>query len=201
MSDQLYPEGEQDEAEGAWLSPETVLEQLSFQASESALFPGSLREEYFFAYDLLLDQAAVSRFVKALQIAHIARVPHHRLVWPYYYPPVGSALPSLLRTNRDTDSVWGVLYNARGKDFSALTQQLRVPNRYHRRAVITLDRGERRFVAFTYVVTLHDLVMRQPSPGYLSQLIAAAAERGLPEEWLAALRATETATEEAAAGQ
>lgn len=201
MSDQLDRESEQDEAEGALLSPETVLEELSFQASESALFPGSLREEYLFAYDLLLDQATVARFVKALQMVRIVRLPHHRLVWPYYYPPLGSALPSLLRTNRDDDSVWGVLYDARGKDFSALAQQLRVPNRYHRRAVITLDRGGRRFVAFTYVVTLHDPMMAQPSPDYLSQLVAAAAERGLPEEWLAALRATETAAAQAAAGQ
>jgi hypothetical protein len=157
------------------------------------LFPGSLREEYFFAYDLLLDQGAVSRFVKGLRLAKIVRLQHHRLVWPYFYPPSGTALPSLLRTNQDADNVWGVLYQARGKDFSPLAEQLRVPNRYHRRGVITLDRGERRFTAFTYVLTLHDDMMGRPSPGYLAQLLAAATERELPEEWLAYLRSIEPA--------
>jgi hypothetical protein len=170
------------------LSPDALLEMLSLQASEAALFPGSLREEYLFAYDLLLDQAQVSRYVKALQAVKIARLPHHRLVWPYYYRPLGTALPSLLRTNRDDDHVWGLLYDARQKDFRALEKALRTPNRYHRRAVGVQDRGGRRYTAFTYMLTLRDPVMSKPSASYLEQLVACATERALPAEWLDALK-------------
>ena len=173
------------------MSPETLLETLSAQANEAAMFPGSLREEYFFAYDLLLDQSAVSRFVKGMQWAKNVSLPLHRLVWPYYYPPAGSALPSLLRTNRETDCVWGILYLATGRDFSKLARNLRTPNRYHRRGIICQDRGGRRFNAFTYVLTLQDDVMGKPSAAYMDNLIAAARERNLPEEWLEQLQAVE----------
>jgi hypothetical protein len=185
------PGGEfsQDSGEGGGVSPETLLETLGAQASEAALFPGSLREEFFFSYDLLLDQSTVSRFVKGMTVAHICVLRNHRLVWPYFYPPAGSCLPGLLRTNQDEDCVWGVLYRTAGKDLRALESYLRIPNRYHRRGVATMDRGGRRMAAFTYVLTLHDPVMGKPSKEYLERLVACATERGLPDEWLANLKA------------
>ena len=50
------------------------------------------------------------------------------------------------------------------------------------------DRGGRRIPAFTYVLTLHDDVHRPPAASYRDQLVAAACERKLPEEWLESLR-------------
>jgi hypothetical protein len=186
---------------GAVRSPEALLEALSAQASDVAMFPGSLRAEYFFAYDLLLEQSAISRFVKGMLAAKIVSLPHHCLVWPHYFPPAGSALPSLLRTNLDGDCVWGALYNSRGKDLSALNTYLNVPNRYHRRGVVTTDRGGRRFPAFTYVLSISDDVMGKPSRDYLNRLVSAASERELPEEWLAKLKALEVAPEKTAASE
>lgn len=183
--------GSPGEGADARMSPETLLETLSAQANEAAMFPGSLREDYFFAYDLLLEQSYVARFVRGLQWAKNVRLPLHRLVWPYYYPPAASALPSLLRTNREEDCVWGILYLATGRDFNLLARHLRTPNRYHRRGVITKDRGGRRFNAFTYVLTLQDDVLGHPSQQYMDRLLAAAEERKLPEEWMAELRAIE----------
>jgi hypothetical protein len=180
-----------EEADAGVQSPEAILETLSYEASDAALFPGSLREEYFFAYDLLLDPALISRHTKGLQVAKIVYVPNHRLVWPYFYPPMASALPSLERTNREGDTVWGILYDARKKNFGTLEQHLKVPNRYHRLAVNTIDRGGRRFPAFTYVLTPRDLVPGKPSTAYRDRLLAAAEARGLPEEWLASLRGEE----------
>jgi hypothetical protein len=181
------------------LSPEMVLETLSAQANDTALFPGSVRAEYFFAYDMLQDQAAVARFVRGLQMAKVVSLPHHSLIWPYYSPPLGTALPSLLRTNQEQDCVWGILYSARGRNFSPLNTYLRVPNRYHRCNVITVDRGGRRFPAFTYILSKHDPAPGKPSRGYLDRLLAAAQERELPEEWLAQLSALETAPDSAPA--
>jgi hypothetical protein len=190
-----YPQSNNNvpgEGADAQMSPETLLETLGAQANDAAMWPGSLREDYFFAYDLLLDQSNVSRFVKGMPWAKNVYLPLHRLVWPYYHPPAGSALPSLLRTNREEDCVWGILYFATGRDLSLLARNLRTPNRYHRRGIITKDRGGRRFNAFTYVLTLQDDVMGKPSVSYKDRLIAAAEERKLPEEWLAELRAIES---------
>lgn len=176
----------------AVLSPEAMLETLAHQANEAAIFPGSLREEYLFAYDLLLDQSTVGRFIKGPLAPRVVRLANHRLVWPYYYPPAGTALPTLLRTNRDEDAVWGVVYETKRKDMKALEEYLRVPNRYHRRAVPVHDRGGRRIMAFAYVLSVQDPLPSKPSADFREKLAAAATERSLPEEWLAMLQALET---------
>lgn len=178
---------------GSAISPETVLESLSQQASDVAMFPGSMRETWFFAYDVLLDQSTISRFVKKMNVGKIVSLPHYRLVWPYYHPPQNTALPTLERTNRDSDAVWGLIYDASDRDFQELERSLRVPNRYHRSAVQVVDRGGRRFPAFTFVLTLKDDVPGKPSAAYRDQLVAAAMDRSLPDEWLSQLRAMEVA--------
>lgn len=178
---------------GAVISPETLLEDLSQQADDAAMFPGSMRETWFFAYDLLLDQSTISRFVKKLSVGKIVSLQHYRLAWPYYFPPQETALPSLERTNREDDTVWGLIYDATGRDFQELERFLRVPKRYHRSAVQVRDRGDRLFPAFTYVLTLKDDVPGKPSADYRDRLVAAAAERSLPDEWLGRLRGMDIA--------
>jgi hypothetical protein len=181
------------------LSPEAVLESLSAQANEAAIFPGSLREQYLFAYDLLLDQGLIGRFIKGQLAPRIVQLQNHRLVWPYYHPPAQSVLPSIERTNRTDDVVWGVIYEMRRRSLTELERYLRVPNRYHRHAVSCLDRGGRRFTAFTYVLTMNDPVPGKPSAEYREQLLSCAGERELPTEWLETLRGIETVEAAAAA--
>ncbi len=174
-------------------SPEAILELISQETADAALFPGSMREVWFFAYDLLMEQATISRFIKKMHIGRPVRLPHYKLEFPYYFPPQGTALPTLKRTNNENDEVWGFIYDAREKDFKELERYLRVPNRYHRSALQVQDRGGRRFPAFTYVLSIRDDVEHKPAPRYMEQLIAAATERKVPEEWLAKLRGWETA--------
>jgi hypothetical protein len=173
------------------LSPEALLEVISAETSDAALFPGTMREQWFFTYDLLMDQATISRFILKMNVNKIVKLPHYRLDWPFFYPPLDTSLPSLIRTNREEDEVWGLIYECRGKDFRDLERFLRVPNRYHRAAVQVRDRGGRRFPAFTYVLTRSDEVPRKPSATFLDQLVEIAAERELPGEWLESLRAVE----------
>lgn len=173
------------------LSPEAVLEVISAETSDAALFPGTMREQWFFAYDLLMEQATISRFILKMNVNKIVKLPHYRLEWPFYFPPLDTSLPTLERTNREEDEVWGLIYECRGKSFRELERFLRVPNRYHRAAVQVQDRGGRRFPAFTYVLTRRDEVPRKPSPEYRDRLVEIAAERELPTEWLAALRDVE----------
>jgi hypothetical protein len=181
-------------------SPEALLAQLSQQANEAAMFPASSRTQYFFAYDLLLDQATISRFVKGMLADKIVRLPHHRLVWPYFYLPRETGLPSLARTNLPGDEVWGMLYNTRSKDFIELERHLKVPNRYHRVGVRPQDRGGRIFSAFTYIITVQDDLPSKPSAHYRAELVSAATERGLPAAWVAQLNGLETLAEAARSG-
>ena len=173
------------------MSPEAVLEIISAETSDAALFPGSMREEWFFTYDLLMDQTTMSRFIKKMNVGKIVYLPHYRLSWPFYYPPQNSALPSLERTNHSEDVVWGIIFESKGKDFTELERFLRVPNRYHRSAIQVQDRGGRRFPAFTYVLTRQDDAPRKPSSVYRDKLIEIAADRQLPDEWLSILRGLE----------
>jgi len=173
------------------LSPEALLEVISAETSDVALWPGTMREQWFFAYDTLMEQAAISRFVRKMNVNKIVQLPHYKLVWPFYYPPLETSLPSLDRTNREEDLVWGMIYECRGKSFVELERFLRVPNRYRRASVQVQDRGGRRFPAFTYVLTRWDEVPRRPSGSYRDRLVEIAVERELPVEWLEQLRGIE----------
>jgi len=179
------PEAEQAPEFGNKPTPEGAMVDLTGTAEETLLLPQSAKIPYFFAFDALLDQAIVARYVKGLIPAKIACAPNYRLVWPYFYPPADSALPSLQRSAGSR--VWGQLFDARGVKFDKLDEHMSVPNRYHRRAVQVLDRGDRRFSAFTYVLTISDPEPRKPSEAYLRHLIDNARNRGLPDEWIAEL--------------
>jgi len=180
------PEVEEQDAEfGTKPSPESAMGDLAGSDAETLLLPKSAKMPYFFAYDSMMDQAIVARYVKGLIPAKVGRASNYRVAWPYFYPPDNTVLPSLQRSS--SSSVWGLLYEARGVDFTKLDKHLNCPNRYHRRALQVLDRGERRFSAFTYVLTLNENETRKPAPEYLQHLIATARTRGLPEDWIAEL--------------
>jgi hypothetical protein len=187
------------EGEGA-LSPEAMLEVLAAQTNDAAIFPLSLREQYLFFYDMLLSQSTIGRFIKGLLPSRVVQLPNYKLIWPYYYPPAQTSLPSLQRTNNSADCVWGLICAMRGKDLTALESYLRVPQRYHRATVSVVDRGGRRFPASAYVLTLKDSAPRPPSAEYREQLLTAATERALPAEWLEQLRQLAVAEPEAKAG-
>jgi hypothetical protein len=171
-------------------TPEAALGDLVGSDAETFLLPSSSKAQYFFAYDALLDQGVVSRYVRGLIPAKVVRAANYRIGWPYYYPPEGTSLPTLVRSG--TESVWGLVYDAKGCDFARLERHLNCPNRYHRRAVQVLDRGDRRFSAFTYVLSVYDDKAGRPSAAYLAHLVETAKERGLPAEWIAQLEGLET---------
>ncbi|MCC7479246.1 gamma-glutamylcyclotransferase [bacterium] len=175
-------------------APEAVLEQLSAEVNDAAFFPVDTRGVYYFAYDVYMDQGHISRYVKGLIPIKPVYMPHHRLSFPHYHPPEETGLPSLQRTNDPADRVWGLLYDAKPtlgdegiRDFKPFERHLRVPGRYHRSSVHVLDRAERRYSAFTYVLSLDDGKQSPPSENYLQRWVESARERRLPDEWVAYL--------------
>lgn len=179
--------GAADVTEGQANAPEQVLDSLE-NIAEGELFWDDIENPvYLFAFDHLMDQSYVSRFARGLRPAKQVYLPHHRLCWPYYYPPQETAIPSLERTNSEDDSVWGILYQANKVDLSKLEEHLRVPNRYYRKSVIVMDRGQRRISAFCYALNQEATDAHKPSPAYLQRLIEAAEGRNLPQEWISEL--------------
>ena len=187
-----HPEGGAPETEeaapefGVKPTPESAMVDLAGSADETLLLPKSGKIPYFFAYDHFMDQAVVARYVRGLVPAKIVRASNYRIVWPWFFPPEGTALPSLQRSAGS--DVWGLLYDARTVKFDKLDSHLNCPNRYHRRAVQVLDRGDRRFSAFTYVLSVSDEGNHKPSENYLKHLVETAENRGLPSEWVEKLR-------------
>jgi len=171
------------------LPPEQILEALGEQAADTAMYPSSLRQVYLFAYDLMLSQEFVARFAKGLVPEKIVRLINTRLAWPYHYPPMNSSLPTLERSNSTNDEVWGILYNTGDVDLGQLEDYLRVPNRYYKKAVTVMDRGERRIPAFTYVLAIKNNLEISPAAAYMDALINAARERSLPAAWIENLEA------------
>jgi hypothetical protein len=175
-------------------SPEAVLEQLGAEVHEASFLPAHSRDLWFFAYDIHLDQEYVARYVRGLIPFKVVYVPHQRLSFPHYHPPEDSGLPTLERTNDPDDKVWGLIYDAKPvpgqdekRDFRPMERHLHVPGRYRKATVHTLDRGGRRYPAFTYVLNLDDGRQTPPSENYLARWVDCAKERRLPDEWIAYL--------------
>jgi hypothetical protein len=141
-----------------------------------------------------MQPGALLRYVKGIVPGKIVRLPSFRLVWPFYFPPLGTALPSLERIEspQPGGGVWGILYETTKKDLTLLERHLHVPNRYHSRVVNAIDRGGMKTTANTYVLSVKGGEPLAPSAAYRDELLEIARERGLPEEWLAELQALST---------
>lgn len=177
-------------SEGGAPSSSELLEQISAPIAEETILPGSQRKTWLFTYDMLMNPALLNRYVKGIVPGKLVRLPSFRLVWPFYYPPQESALPSIEREESPQgDGVWGIIYETTKKDLSLLERHLRVPNRYHARMVQTVDRGGQVTPASTYVLHVSGGEPLLPSATYRDELLVTARDRGLPEEWLAQLAA------------
>ncbi len=172
---------------------EGMIEQMGAEITETSIHPTDTRKTYFFAYDSLLNQSNLSRYVKKLLPFKVVRLPNHRLAWPFFYPPKNSALPSLKRTNESGDEVWGMIFQATGLKFDDLDRHLRVPDRYHKKQFQVVDRGGRRYHTFAYILTPTSETDLTPSKEYIAQLVFLAQERGLPDAWIDKLRSVDTA--------
>ena len=180
---------------GATPSTSEALEQIQAPISEETILPGSQRKQWLFTYDHMMNPAYLLRYVKGIVPGRIVRVPSFGLVWPFHYPPQETALPSLARIDspQPGDGVWGVIYEITKKDLTLLERHLKVPNRYHSRAVQTVNRGGEVTPASTYVLSVSGGEPLAPSRAYLDELLKVAGERGLPEEWLGQLGQIATA--------
>lgn len=85
-------------------------------------------------------------------------------------------------------SVWGALYELDGTQLAAIDEKEGNGWAYERRAVRVIA-GDGELEAFVYAVIAPDAEHVQPSREYLQALLEGARERGLPEDYVAALAA------------
>jgi AIG2-like family len=100
---------------------------------------------------------------------------------------------------RDAARVHGVAYALDAGQAAHLDLTEGVHRGYYRRTPVRLASPAPR-EAFTYT-SVRGVAGRKPSGRYLGLLLRGARHHGLPEEWVAFLRALETATDERLAGQ
>ncbi len=133
----------------------------------------------YFAYGSNMDRAAMAERCPQSRPLGVARLARHRIVI------AREGYASVVRDPRR--SVWGFLWDLALADMPALDRYESVASRLYvkmNQPVIT-DHGPRR--ALVYVARTAGLGW--PRPGYLESVVAAAAAAGLPDPYLAELRA------------
>jgi hypothetical protein len=157
-----------------------------------SLLPGSLKVERLFLYDELLDFEIIKRYLDNPKQEMLCYIPTHKVWFPKFFFPKNTGLASIDRTPNSEDKVWGVTINITGQDLTRLERYKGAPNRCHVCNVIVFDRGERRYPARTFVVSVPDPEPSKPSKEYLSLMVEGARGRGLPEDYVKMLESFET---------
>jgi gamma-glutamylcyclotransferase (GGCT)/AIG2-like uncharacterized protein YtfP len=142
----------------------------------------------YFAYGSNLHMRQFKRRCPGSNVVGRARLPDYRLAFTRYSTKRKGGVADILP--EPGAEVWGALYDVGPDDVASLDQYEGVPRAYRREAVRVLDDGgvEREALCYVANQTGHFA----PSKMYLGLIVNGAVEHGLPEEYVAALRATET---------
>jgi len=170
----------------------TELVKLTEQPETDSFLPGDVHSDQLFVYDELLSPSVISRYLSHPRQGIIAHMPSHKLVFPKFFPPRNTGLASIVRSRVREDSVWGITFDLADQDLKRLDHYKGVPNRYHMRAIVVSDRGGRKSVAMTYVISAPDDELSKPNKQLLEQIIEGARTRNLPEDYVKLLQELET---------
>lgn len=137
-----------------------------------------------FIYDIAMDQVWLHRYCPSARFSKKARMTNHKLVFNKWHSGLNTGLPSLIRTNIETDSVWGIVFEIIPEELPNLERKLIVPERYHPIDTKFKDRGNNRYHGITYKISDPDEVETYPSKEYKQQWIEAVEYWQLPEDWI-----------------
>lgn len=156
----------------------------------SATEPQSL---WYFAYGSNLDPRTFlgRRRMRPLD-TRVARLGNYRLVFDL---PVGAGERGVANLLVDPGaSVWGIAYRIVSEQADRLDRSEGVPRSY-RRTAVQLGTADGVVSGFTYVCPRRS-VGRKPSPRYMGLLLYGARHHGLPDAYVAELRAIDLAIDE-----
>ena len=188
-------EFQEDEAVGTEvIRPDRVLEEL-LKSEESArekeqesIMPVHAAKKRLFVFDELLRPSILGRYLSKPHMEMIVKLVGFRLCFPKYFAPRKTGLASIERTNDSNDIVWGVTIDITNQDLTDLNRYKGAPDRYYLKSIWIKDRGDLRYPAVCYVVTVPDKEPSRPSKELLDDIVQGAIERMLPTEYVHFLR-------------
>lgn len=139
----------------------------------------------YFAYGSNMAASVIGAEGLRPRVLGRARLPGHRLAFTRRSVRTGTGVADLVPDDRGT--AWGVLYSLAAEDLAVLDRKEGAGWAYERTLleVITDDGARHHAVAYTVIDRSAQPIT--PSPDYLRGLIEAGRERGLPEDYLAAV--------------
>jgi cation transport regulator ChaC len=155
---------------------------------------------WYFAYGSNLDAGTfLGRRAMQPLATRVAALDHFELRFDL---PVGPGERGVANVApRAGDVVWGAAYRLAHADAERLDRTEGVHRGFYARLAVELrDPGGDRIPAFTYT-SARGVAGRKPSRRYLGLILAGARLHGLPDDWIARLRALELAADEREAGQ
>ena len=144
----------------------------------------------YFAYGRNMGARAMELACPGHRFLGAAELPDHRLAFTRRSLRTGMGVADVVPA--PGTSVWGALYTLDGAHLAAIDEKEGNGWAYERRAVRVIAAGEQ-LEAFAYAVIAPDAEHVQPSREYLQALLDGARERGLPEDYVAALAAVAAA--------
>ncbi len=154
--------------------------------------------ELYFAYAANMSSATMSRACPEHRCLGPAELRHHRLAFTRRSVRTGTGVADVV--DAPGESVWGVLYELNESSLAALDAKEGNGWAYQRTRVGVLQSARsgdggaaserpREVQALTYLVIDRAPAEVEPSREYVEQILRSGTEHGLPEAYLAALRA------------
>jgi gamma-glutamylcyclotransferase len=140
----------------------------------------------YFAYGRNMGTRAMELACPGHRCLGAAELRDHRLAFTRRSLRTGTGVADVLAA--PGSSAWGALYSLDHAHLAAIDEKEGNGWAYERRAVRVLTAGGEH-EAFAYAVIAPDAEHVQPSREYLQALVEGARERGLPEDYVAALAA------------
>jgi gamma-glutamylcyclotransferase len=146
----------------------------------------------YFAYGSNMAPDVMARLCPRHRYLGPARLDDHRLAFTRRSVKTGTGVADVVPAPGQT--VWGALYEIGDDELAAVDKKEGYDWAYTR---VTLPvrpaGGDRERLAVIYTVAAKQTPEIPPSPDYLDRIIAAARDRGLPEEYITQLSAVITA--------
>jgi gamma-glutamylcyclotransferase (GGCT)/AIG2-like uncharacterized protein YtfP len=145
--------------------------------------------QLYFAYASNMEPRRFRRLCPGATVVGPARLPGRRLAFSRYSRQRRGGSADIVP---DAEAeVWGVLYEVGDADLDTLDRSEDVPAAYRREAVTVEDAEGHKRQAVTYVANRTGDFL--PHRDYLRLIVQGAEARGLPEQYVAALRQIRTA--------
>ena len=146
----------------------------------------------YFAYGSNMAPEVIARLCPRSRYLGVARLADYRLAFTRRSIKTGTGVADIVQAPSET--AWGVLYEIADDELAAIDRKEGQGWAYTRVTLpVQLAAGGPECMAVTYTVRFKEASEIPPSRQYLTRLISAATERGLPSRYIGRLKSVRTA--------